>query len=199
MILRTSLTSPFGRKARMAAAHLGLQVDVQPTTAADKGSTLSFDNPLGKMPVLLLDDGRRVYDSRVINEYFDLIAGGGKIIPADPKARIDALTLQALGDGILDAGILVVYEGRMRPREMRHEPWVDYQREKMRRGLAFLAKAPPDAARVTVGSIALACALGYIDWRKQVDWRSDHPELVAWLGRFRGATSAFDATLPPEE
>lgn len=199
MILRTSLTSPFGRKARMAAVHLGLQVDVQPTNANEPGSTLASDNPLGKMPVLLLDDGRRVYDSRVILEQFDIMAGGNKIIPADPKARIDALTVQALGDGVMDAGILIVYEGRFRPKEMQHAPWLDYQRGKLMRGLAHLARNPPDPAHVTVGAIAVACALGYIDWRKQSDWRNDHPELVGWLNEFRAATKAFDATLPPAE
>lgn len=199
MIIRTSLTSPFGRKTRMAAAHLGITVDVRPTSANEPGSTLADDNPLGKMPVMILDDGRRVYDSRVILEQLDILAGGGRIVPADPKARIDALTLQALGDGIMDAGILVVYEGRMRPAEARHAPWVEYQRAKLTRGLAYVAQHQPDAKIVTVGTIALACALGYIDWRKQSDWRNDHPSLVGWLNDFRAATHAFDATLPPQE
>ncbi len=199
MIIRTSLTSPFGRKARMGAAHLGIGVDVVPTTANSPDSTLAQDNPLGKMPVMILDDGRRVYDSRVILEQLDILAGGNRIIPADPKARIDALTLQALGDGIMDAGILVVYEGRMRPKEVQHAPWVEYQRGKLLRGLAWLAANRPDPKNVTVGTISVACALGYIDWRKQSDWRKDHPSLVGWLDEFRAATKAFDATLPPEE
>ena len=199
MIIRTSLTSPFGRKARLAAVHLGLDVDVQPTSANEPGSTLASDNPLGKMPVMILDDGRRVYDSRVILEQLDIMAGGGRILPRDPKARIDALTLQALGDGIMDAGILVVYEGRFRPKDKQHEPWLEMQRGKLKRGLAALAQQPPDAKAVTVGTIAVACALGYVDWRKQSDWRNDHPSLVGWLDAFRGATTAFDATLPPAE
>jgi glutathione S-transferase len=199
MIIRTSLTSPFGRKARMGAAHLGLKVEVRPTVANEPGSTLADDNPLGKMPVLIREDGRRVYDSRVILEQFDILAGGGRLIPVEPDARIDALTLQALGDGIMDAGILVVYEGRFRPKEMHHAPWVEYQRAKLRRGLAALAKNPPDPAKVTVGTISVACALGYVDWRKQSDWRKDHPTLVGWLEAFRAASPAFDATLPPEE
>ena len=199
MIIRTSLTSPFGRKARVAALHLGLKVDVQPTSANEAGSTLTHDNPLGKMPVLLLDDGRRVYDSRVINECFDLLAGGGKIIPTEPTARIDAMVLQALGDGIMDAGILVVYEGRMRPKQFQYPKWVEMQRGKLLRGLEALAKNPPDAKLVSVGTIAVACALGYIDWRKQSDWRADHPSLVGWLDAFRKACPSFDATLPPAE
>lgn len=199
MLLRTSLTSPFGRKARMGAAHLGLAADVQPVNANEPGSTLADDNPLGKMPVLILDDGRRVYDSRVILEYFDMAAGGGRILPRQPDARIAALTLQALGDGILDAGVLIVYEGRFRPPALRHEPWIEQQRAKLTRGLAALARNPPDARAVTVGTISLACALGYIDWRKQTDWRKDYPALVDWLAGFRAATNAFDATQPPPE
>ena len=199
MIIRTSLTSPFGRKARIGAIHLGVNVDVEPTTANSPDSTLPNDNPLGKMPVMILDDGRRVFDSRVILEQLDILASGGKIIPADPKARIDALTLQALGDGVMDAGVLVVYESRMRPKEFQYSGWVEMQRGKLLRGLAALAKNPPDAKVVTVGTISVACALGYIDWRKQSDWRKDHPSLVGWLEKFRGACEAFDATLPPAE
>ena len=199
MIIRTSLTSPFGRKARIGAIHLGVNVDVEPTTANSPDSTLPDDNPLGKMPVMILDDGRRVFDSRVILEQLDILAGGGKIIPVNPKARIDALTLQALGDGIMDAGVLVVYERRMRPKEFQYSGWVEMQRGKLLRGLAALAKNPPDARVVTVGTISVACALGYIDWRKQSDWRKGHPALVDWLEEFRGACEAFDATLPPAE
>jgi glutathione S-transferase len=199
MKIRTSLTSPFGRKTRIAAHHLGVKVDVEPTSANAPGSTLSLDNPLGKMPVLIMDDGRRVYDSRVINETLDILAGGGKIVPTEPNARIDALVLQALGDGIMDAGILVVYEGRMRPENVRHAPWVEYQRDKLKRGLVALATKPPDPTKVTVGTIAVACALGYIDWRKQSNWRADHPSLIEWLDAFRKACPGFDATTPPEE
>ena len=173
MLLRTTLTSPFGRKARMAAAHLGLddRFTIANADALDPNDPLRSDNPLGKIPVLILNDGRALYDSRVILEYFDHLSGGGRILPADFDARIEALRAQALADGIMDAAILVVYEGRHRPKELHHEPWLDYQRGKIMRGLTALAADPPAADVVTVGSIATACALGYIDWRKQVDWR----------------------------
>jgi len=198
MMLRTSITSPFGRKARIAATHLGLvdRIKIEHAEATDPADPLRKENPLGKMPVLTLDDGRRVYDSRVILEHFDHMAGGGKILPTEWDARLAALTLQALGDGIMDAGVLVVYEGRHRPAELHHKPWVEYQRGKVERGLAALAADPPDA-KVGVGTIAIACALGYIDWRKQTDWRGNHPALVQWLDAFRAACPAFDATLPP--
>ena len=167
MILRTSITSPFGRKVRLAATHLGLidRMRIEPAEATNPDDMLRKDNPLGKMPVLTLDDGRKVYDSRVILDCLDHLAGGDKILPADWDARLAALTLQALADGVMDAAILIVYEGRHRPKELHHKPWLDYQLGKAERGLAALAANPPDTGRVTVGTIATACALGYIDWR----------------------------------
>ena len=108
MILRTSLTSPFGRKPRLAAAVLGLseRIEVVPADFLDEADSLRMQNPLGKVPTLLLADGTALYDSRVILEYLDHLAGGGRLIPAEPAARFAALKLQAIGDGILDAGVL---------------------------------------------------------------------------------------------
>ncbi len=199
MILRTSITSPFGRKVRLAATHLGLmgRIMLEHAEATDPNDILRKDNPLGKMPVLTLEDGRKVYDSRVILECLDHLAGGDRILPADWDQRLAAMTLQALADGIMDAAILIVYEGRHRPAELHHKPWLDYQLGKVERGLAALAAHPPHPEQVNVGTIATACALGYIDWRKQSDWRKHHPALVQWLNAFRAATPAFDATIPP--
>ena len=196
MILRTTDTSPFGRKTRMAALHLGLmdRITIEPADALEEGSALRRENPLGKMPVLTLEDGRRIYDSRVILEHFDHLAGGGRIIPGDWNARLNVLTAQALADGVMDAAVLIVYEGRHRPEALHHKPWLDYQRGKIERALAQLALAPPDPREVNVGTIATACMLGYLDWRKQVDWRSTTPSLIDWLAAFRAAAPAFDAT-----
>jgi len=114
LTVRTSFGSPFGRKARIAVSVLGLdaKVKVESATTPDPADPLRQQNPLGKIPVLVLDDGSAIFDSPVILEYLDHLAGGDKIIPTDFKARIDALKLQALGDGIMDASILIVYEGR---------------------------------------------------------------------------------------
>jgi len=114
MILRSSPPSPFGRKVKLALGILGLESDVaiekaDPTDAAD---TLRKQNPIGKIPTLIVEDGTVLYDSPVILEYLDHRAGGGKIVRKEASARFAALTLQALCDGILDAGILLVYEGR---------------------------------------------------------------------------------------
>src|SRR4029078_3508789 len=138
MILRSSPPSPFGRKVKLALGILGLESDVttdkaDPTDASD---SLRQQNPLGKIPALIIEDGTVLYDSPVILEYLDTRAGGGKIIPGEPDARLAALTLQALCDGILDAGILLVYEGRWRPPEMAVQKWIAHQRGKVERALA---------------------------------------------------------------
>jgi glutathione S-transferase len=201
MKLRSTPTSPFSRKVKIAAMVLGLDDQITPEFAdpLKADDTLRVQNPLGKMPVLLLEDGDAVYDSVVILDYLDQLAGGGKIIPADPVGRRDALTLQALADGILDAAILIVYEGRHRPAEKHHAPWLDYQRAKIMRALGALNDAPNADAPVpvNVGTISLACALGYLDWRKQVDWRAQFPALVTWLDKFRAAVPAFDKSYAP--
>ena len=127
----------------------------------------------------------------------DHLAGGGRIVPADPKARFAALRLQALADGIMDASILLVYEARWRD-PAKHEPkWVEHQAGKVARGLASLEVAPPTRdALPTVGQIALACALGYQDFRFNGTWRKEHPRLVKYLEDFAAAVPAFKATAP---
>jgi glutathione S-transferase len=196
MILRTTNSSPFGRKPLMAARYLGLmdRIKVEPADPMNPDDVLRRDNPLGKMPVLILDDGRTIFDSRVILEYFDMLAGGDRIIPASGNARFDALTMQSLADGMSDAGLLIVYEGRYRPDDKHHTPWLDYQRGKIERSLARLVSALPDPTQVNVGTIALSAALGYLDWRKQVDWRNTAPALVPWLDTFRATTPIYDET-----
>jgi glutathione S-transferase len=198
--LRTGNNSPFGRKARIAVTVLGLerQVVVEPASTVDPADPVREQNPLGKVPVLLLDDGAALYDSPVILEYLDHLAGGGRILPKDPQARFAALRLQALADGVMDASILINYEARYRPVQ-NHEPkWLDLQAGKVSRALAVLEKAPPGIdAPPDVGQITLACALGYRDFRFPGTWRSDHPRLAAWLDDFATRVPAFAATAPP--
>jgi glutathione S-transferase len=197
MILRSSPPSPFGRKVKIAASLLGLLDDIRIEIAdpTDPNDSVRRQNPLGKIPTLIIEDGTALYDSRVILEYLDHRAGGGRILPAEPKARFQALTLQALCDGILDASILQVYEGRWRPAE-RHEPkWLAYQADKIARALATLEAAPPVIDPLpTVGQITLACALGYRDLRFPGTWRDAHPRLVAWLDAFAAQVPAFEKT-----
>lgn len=195
LILRSSPASPFGRKVKIAATVLGLlgSLSVVDTDTTSETDSIRRENPLGKIPTLLLDDGTALYDSRVIIEYLDHLAGGGKIIPIEPAARFRVLTLQALADGIADAALLYVYEGRWRVEERREPKWVAHQAGKIARSLAALDAAPPPEL-VDVGAIALACALGYLDLRFEGAWRADYPNLVAWLDRFSAAVPAFEAT-----
>ncbi|MET0279107.1 MAG: glutathione S-transferase family protein [Pseudorhodoplanes sp.] len=196
MILRSAPPSPFGRKVKIAAAILELSDRITiALTDAVTDMELRTQNPLAKIPVLVLDDGRTLFDSRVILEYLDHIAGGGRILPKEEGPRFAALRLQALCDGILDASLLRVYEARYRPEEIRHAPWLDMQAGKVARGLAELERDPPSIDPTpNVGQIALACTLGYQDLRFKGEWRSTHPKLVAWLDRFGAQVPAFAAT-----
>jgi glutathione S-transferase len=197
MILRSTAASPFVRKVRIAASLLGLadQIDARETDLNDPADSIRLQNPLGKIPALVLEDGTAYYDSRVILEYFDHLAGGGRIIPREPKARFATLTLQALCDGILEASLLIVYEARYRPDDKRVQSWVDRQAEKVARGLAVLEAAPPQLDPLPdVGQIALACALGYRDLRFQGTWRKEYPRLLAWHDKFAARVPAFAQT-----
>ena len=197
MILRTTPPSPFGRKISIAIGVLGLDREVTTESAdlMDASDSIRRQNPIGKIPTLVIEDGTTLFDSRVILEYLDHRAGGGKLIPREPNARFAALRLQALADGMTDAQILLVYEGRWRAPEKHEKKWIDYQSDKIARGFAELEAAPPGLdAFPNVGQIALACFLGHRDLRFKGDWRAAHPKLVAWLDRFAAQVPAFNAT-----
>jgi len=197
MILRSSPPSPFGRKIKLAIGILGFdnEVTIEKADPTDAGDSLRKQNPLGKIPALIVENGTVLYDSPVILEYLDHRAGGAKIVPDEPEARFAALTLQALCDGILDAGILLVYEGRWRPPEMAVQKWIDHQRGKVQRALDVLEAAPPPLDAIpNVGQITLACALGYGDLRFEGKWRAGHPRLVKWLDEFAARVPAFEKT-----
>ena len=200
LTLRSSAASPFVRKVSIAAAVLGLdrEIAIEIADTVDPKDTVRQQNPLGKIPALLLEDGTVLFDSRVILEYLDHRAGGGRIVPKDAGARFAALRLQALADGLMDASILLVYEGRWRPAEKHEAKWIDHQAGKVARTLAALEASSPELdTPPTVGQIALACALGYRDFRFAGTWRKDHPRLVAWLDNFAARVPAFAATKPP--
>ncbi|MEO1199915.1 MAG: glutathione S-transferase family protein [Pseudomonadota bacterium] len=198
MILRSAGPSPFVRKVRMTAEVLGLtdRIALDMADVTDPKDTLLSQNPLGKVPALVLKDGTVVYDSCVIVEHLDQAAGGGIVIPEGAE-RIAELRLQALADGMMDAGILQIYERRYRPEDKHHEPWVELQAQKVARALTALEADPP--ARHTpprIGEIAVAAILGYLDFRFDGTWRTDHPKLVAWLDQFAKDVPAFDMTAP---
>lgn len=196
LVLRSSPASPFGRKVKIAASLLDISDRIQVVEAdtMSPADSLRQQNPLGKIPALVLENGETLYDSRVIVEYLDFLAGGGRIFPSG-EARFIAQRDHALADGIMDAALLQVYEGRFRS-EDKHEPkWVSHQAGKVERGLAYAeTHLSTPAASLHIGHIALACALGYLDLRFAGRWRETHPKLVAWLSDFEARVPAFTKT-----
>ena len=202
MKLCHSQSSPFVRKVKLAAHVLGCvnELELVETNTMDAEDPIRAVNPLGKIPALD-DDGIVLYDSRVIIEYLDAKAGGGKLIPASGAARFETLTRAALMDGIMDAAILVVYEGRMRPNDKYVESFVTYQREKIQLGLEVIAASTPhyrNGAMPDAGEIALACVLDYLDFRQQLNWRDHAGNLQTWLADFAAAVPGYTETLPPK-
>ncbi len=195
MILYSTPTSPFGRKVKIAARAHGLveRMRIEQADPWSEDGDLRRVNPLGKMPVLVTAEGVSIYDSGVILDYFDTLLDQPRLFP---KARlIETRTLHALGDGMIEAGILVTYERLRRPDAFRYDPWIEHQLGKIARGLAVMVAAPPNATTADAASITLACALGYFDWRKQIDWRAQYPALIHWLDAFRASFPAFDETV----
>jgi glutathione S-transferase len=198
----TAPASPFGRKVRVAIAELGLadkvQVEIFPVT--ELAGRAAPVNPLGKIPVLIHDDGATLYDSAVICEYLDGLAGGGKLFPPGGKARFAALKLQALGNGIGEAATLIGGE-RGRPEAARYQPFIDAQKAKIERTadvLDTIAEGFP--AEPNIGHIAIACGLGYADFRvPDIDWRKGHARLAAWFETM-AARPSFASTVfrPPQ-
>ena len=184
LTLRSSPASPFGRKVK----------NVVVADTIDPLEALRQQNPLGKIPTLVLEDGSTLFDSRVIVEYLDVLAGGGRVIPRGAQ-RFPVLRLAALADGIAEAALLQVYEVRYRNEDMRVAAWVELQAGKIARALAALEASPPVLGPVLdAGVIGLACALGYLDLRHGGVWRGDHPKLVGWLDAFSARCPAFEDT-----
>jgi glutathione S-transferase len=195
LVLRSAGASPFARKVRIAASLLGFddKIEISDADTGNPGDSLRQENPLGKIPTLILENGDTIFDSAVIVEYLDWLAGGGKIIPSEPKARFRSLIQQALADGICDAAVLMRYEILWREPEPRSEKWLAHQGDKIARALRAFEAQPPEELS-DIGTIALASALGYLDLRFEGAWRKDHPKLVAWLDVFSEATPSFEAT-----
>ena len=193
--------SPFVRKCLVAAHELGLGVRLERVPAeahpVKRDLNLVAVNPLGKVPALVTDDGAILVDSRVICEYLNDLADGG-IIPDDPAMRWRVLTEQSLGDGISDAAVLTRYETSARPEPLRWTEWITGQLDKVATSLVELERRAADFGdRVDVGTIAYACALGYLDFRfASLAWRDRHPNAAAWFEWFGGRESMV-LTRPP--
>ena len=186
MKLRVNKASPFARKTRILARETGLsgRVEEIETTVSPvaPNEDLARENPLVKIPALVMDNGETLYDSAVICEYLDTLHAGRKLFPAAGPQRFAALRRQALTDGILEAAVLCRYEMAVRPESLRWKDWIEGQKRKIFGGLAVLeAEAASWSSDFDIGHIGVACALGYVDFRfPDWEWRSAHPRLAAW-------------------
>jgi len=196
-----SATSPFVRKCLVAAHELGLsdRIELLPVNVSPvkRDRTVVASNPLGQVPTLITDDGAAIYDSRVIFEYLNALAGGA-LMSDEGEERWKALTEQALADGMLDAAILARYETAVRPENLRWKEWTAGQIDKITCGLDELEKRAADFGdRVDLGTISFACALAYLDLRYQhLEWRQSRPNAAAWFEWFGGRESMV-TTRPP--
>jgi glutathione S-transferase len=190
--------SPFARKVRVLVREKGLldrveEISVNPL--ADPAA-LHFVNPLGKVPALVLSDGLALFDSPVICEYLDTISGSPRFLPKEGERRWQVLRTQALADGIMDSGVAMIYESR-RPESQRSPDWQQRRQDSILRSIRQLDDDPGMlSGPVNLGSIAVACALGYLDFRlPELDWRQPNPHVANAYASLR-ELPGMRATLP---
>jgi glutathione S-transferase len=210
MKLHCTITSPYARKVWVVAHETGLadRIERIPTNP-HRDEYLRQDNPLCRVPTLLMDDGEALFDSPVICEYLDSLHDGHKLFPASGAARWRALRLQALGDGLLDANLARRMES-LRPAERQFQPWTDRQLLALGAAYVWLASRIEQLRDVqdgmTIGHVAVACALGYTEVRfPDDDWRQRYPQLADWYSTMEERPSmvatrylTLRKTLPPE-
>jgi glutathione S-transferase len=200
MKLRFSTTSPFVRKVVIRAIETGLDSRIEriPTNTNDPASGLAKENPLGKVPSLTLDNGTILFDSPVICEYLDGLHTGAKMVPSSGEARWTALRRQALADGIMDAAILRRLEARRLVAEQ-STAWMEIQRAKVAAGLDALEREADSLGDgIDIGRVAIACALGYLDFRfAHEEWRQGRLKLSRWFEGFAKRPSV-QATTPKD-
>jgi glutathione S-transferase len=194
--------SPFARKVRMAAIELGLAegLELEYAEVVPGRPNRSFAqsrNPLRKIPALITDTGETLYDSTVICEYLDALAGGGVLIPREASRRWRVLTNHALAQGMCESIILIRYETWLRPEALRWSVWADDQWDKIHAGLGwFEANDEELSDPVDLAHLALGSLLGYIDFRWPEDgWRHRFPKVSSWFARLEQRPS-FAQTRP---
>ena len=203
MKLYGSLMSPFVRMSLVTAMECGLGARVQFVAAAVKPDEVNKDlaklSPIAKVPVLETDHGHALYDSRVIMEYFAHVAGNKHVLPDDGVKRFRVLTLLALSQGLADASVALRYETATRPEAARWPAFIERTKARLADCLNELEKNwQPDLQDVTLGSIATAAALGYIDIRDIVPgWRKNHMNLSQFADRFGKRESMTNTTPKP--
>lgn len=204
MKLLTSLTSPYGRKIRVVLAEKHIDCERVIVQLGDPDCDLTHFNPLGKIPILILDDGQTLYDSPVIAEHLDEVSPVGRLIPQEHRQAIRVKLKEALADGIVDAAVLVLQE-RRRPAHQQSPEWIARQLNKIEHGLAALSAELGEqkwllANRYSLADIATGCMLGYLDFRlPDIDWRTPHPNLADLLNRLTAEKTAFADTAPPAQ
>ena len=200
MKLIGSITSPYTRKARIVLAEKRIEYDFVIENVQDPANRVSEFNPLGKVPVLVLDDGTTVFDSPVIVEYLDSVTPVGRLIPEPPRQRIQVKRWEALADGVMDAAILVMAENR-RPEEKRSPEWILRQRGKVDRALLAMSQDLGDKTWCTgdsfnLSDIVAGCALFYLEFRfPDIDWRSQYANLGR-LAEKLGKRKSFQESIP---
>lgn len=197
MKLHYSPTSPYVRKVMACAIERGIagQIDKTPTNPNESPASLLADNPLSKVPTLVTDDGLALFDSPVICEYLDSVGEALPMFPTHGAARWRALKQQAMGDGILDASVPRRAEVQ-KPQDEGRKAWIARQRAAVERTLDALEADPPHTI-VDIGSITVACALGYLDFRYSHEpWRPNRPKLAAWFEAF-SKNPCIAQTAPP--
>lgn len=194
--------SPFARKALVFAHEAGLadriEVVHHETSPTARNAEVFALNPLGKVPVLITDAGEAIFDSGVICQYLDGLNGGRSLIPSDPAERIAALRLQAVADGISEAGVLVRWETTRRPPDLRYPPFGDGQLAKVAAGCAFLEDQFQPRETPGLAEIAIGTALSWIAFRQVYDFRPACPRLTAWYEAFSRRPSMRATTLEGE-
>lgn len=196
MKLWHSPASPFVRKVRVTAFETGLADQMElvevSTNVIDSDAELRRANPIGKIPSLTLNSGLTIYDSRVICAYLDTLHSGPKLIPAEGERRFRSMTLEALGDGVMDAAVSNRYEIALRPEEFRWERWSEGQMMKVMTGLDNLEHEwlSELSGPTSLGTISVAAACGYLDFRYgDLDWRGARPGLAEWFAKFASRES----------
>jgi glutathione S-transferase len=201
MKLFYSPASPYVRKVMVAAIELGLEPRIERLPAAaspiTRDENIARVNPTGKLPTMLLDDGTALFDSVVICEYLDSIADRPRLFPPSGPARFRALREHALGDGILDAALLARYETALRPAELRWQGWLDGQLRKVTTGADVIeSECGTYDDRFDIGTLTIACALGYLDFRfPDLQWRKGRDNAAKWFERVSARPSLRD-TIP---
>ena len=201
MKLVASYTSPYARKVRIVMAEKRIECEFVEDNVWAPNTQTTLYNPLTKIPVLLLDDGISLYDSRVIAEFLDGVTPVSRLIPEGGRERALVKRWEALGDGIADAGIAIFLE-RKRPEEKQGQDWIVRQRGKIESGIAAAARELGErkfchGENLTLGDISLACGLAWLEFRlPEVVWRSTYPNLALWMERIE-ARPSFVETKPP--